>query len=149
MHQFNKVEQFVFCTPEQSEKLFNELQKNSEEMLKLLGIPFRISVLCSADTGIVAAKTYDIEALMSDNEYREVGSNSNCLDYQSRRLNIKYKEKEGMAPKAFVYTLNNTGIATSRVMVAILENCQQKDGSIKIPKVLHKYTGFKEIKAKK
>jgi len=149
MHQFNKVEQFVFCTPEQSEKIFDELQKNSEEMFKLLGIPYRVSVLCSADTGIVAAKTYDIEILMSDNQYREAGSNSNCLDYQARRLNIKYKEKEGMAPKAFVHTLNNTGIATSRVMVAILENCQQKDGSIKIPRVLHKYCGFREIKAKK
>ena len=149
MHQFNKVEQFVFCVPEQSEKIFDELQKNTEELFKLLEIPYRISVLCSADTGIVAAKTYDIEVLMSDNQYREAGSNSNCLDYQARRLNIKYKEKEGMAPKGFVHTLNNTGIATSRVMVAILENCQQKDGSIKIPKVLQKYAGFKEIKSKK
>jgi seryl-tRNA synthetase len=149
MHQFNKVEQFVFCTPEQSEKIFNELQKNSEEMFKLLGIPYRVAVLCSGDTGTVAAKTYDIEILMADKLYREAGSNSNCTDYQARRLNIKYKEKEGMAPKGFVHTLNNTGIATSRVMLAIIENNQQKDGSIKIPKVLQKYCGFKEIKAKK
>ena len=149
MHQFNKVEQFVFCTPNQSEKLFNELQKNSEEMFKLLGIPYRVVVLCSGDTGTVAAKTYDIEILMADKQYREAGSNSNCTDYQARRLNIKYKEKEGMPPKGFVHTLNNTGIATSRVMLAIIENNQQKDGSIKIPKVLQKYCGFKEIKAKK
>lgn len=149
MHQFNKVEQFVFCTPEQSEKLFNEMQKNSEEMFKLLKIPYRTVFLCSGDTGTVASKTYDIEILMADGVYREAGSNSNCTDYQARRLNIKYKEKEGMPPKGFVYTLNNTGIATSRVMIAILENNQQKDGSIKIPKVLQKYTGFKEIKAKK
>jgi len=148
MHQFNKVEQFVFCTPEQSEKIFTELQKNTEEMFKLLEIPYRVSILCSADTGVVAAKTYDLEVLMSDGQYREAGSNSNCLDYQARRLNIKYKEKEGQQPKGFVHTLNNTGIATSRVMVAILENCQQKDGSIKVPKVLHKYCGFKEIKKK-
>lgn len=146
MHQFNKVEQFIFCLPEQSEKLFNELQKNSEEMFKLLGIPYRIVFLCAGDTGTVAAKTYDLEILMADGVYREEGSNSDCADYQARRLNIKYKEKEGMAPKGFVYTLNNTGIATSRVMIAILENYQQKDGSINIPKVLQKYTGFKEIK---
>jgi len=149
MHQFNKVEQFVFCLPEQSEKLFNELQKNSEEMFKLLGIPYRVVLLCSADTGAVAAKTYDIEILMADKQYRESGSNSDCTDYQARRLNIKYKEKEGMQPKGFVRTLNNTGIATSRVMLAIIENNQQADGSIKIPKVLQKYTGFKEIKALK
>jgi seryl-tRNA synthetase len=149
MHQFNKVEQFIFCKPEDSAKYFNELQKNSEEMFRLLGIPYRTVLLCSADTGSVAAKTYDIEILMADKQYREVGSNSNCTDYQARRLNIKYKEKEGMAPKGFVHTLNNTGIATSRAMIAIIENNQQKDGSIKIPKVLQKYTEFKEIKAKK
>jgi seryl-tRNA synthetase len=149
MHQFNKVEQFIFCKPEDSEKYFSELQKNSEEMFKLLGIPYRTVFLCSADTGAVAAKTYDIEILMADKQYREVGSNSNCTDYQARRLNIKYKEKEGMAPKGFVYTLNNTGIATSRAMIAVIENNQQKDGSIKIPKVLQKYCGFKEIKVKK
>jgi seryl-tRNA synthetase len=149
MHQFNKVEQFIFCKPEQSEKLFDELQKNSEEMFKLLEIPYRVVLLCSADTGSVAAKTYDIEILMADKQYREVGSNSNCTDYQARRLNIKYREKEGMQPKGFVHTLNNTGIATSRAMIAVIENNQQADGSIKIPKVLQKYTGFKEIKAKK
>ena len=149
MHQFNKVEQFIFCKPEDSQKYFNELQKNSEELFNLLGIPYRVVALCSADTGTVAAKTYDIEILMSDKQYREAGSNSNCTDYQARRLNIKYKEKEGQQPKGFVHTLNNTGIATSRVMIAILENNQQKDGSIKIPKVLQKYTGFKEIKAEK
>ncbi len=149
MHQFNKVEQFIFCKPEDSEKYFKELQKNTEEMLSLLELPYRILALCSADTGVVASKTYDAEVLMADKVYREVGSNSNCTDYQARRLNIKYREKEGQAPKGFVHTLNNTGIATSRIMLSILENHQQKDGSIAIPKALQKYTGFKVIKAKK
>jgi len=148
MHHFNKVEQFIFCAPEQSEKLFNELQKNSEDMLKALKIPYRVSILCSADTGIVSAKTYDNEVCMADNEYREIGSNSNCTDYQARRLNIKFLRNK-TNEREHVHTLNNTGIATSRLMTALVENNQQKDGSIKIPGVLWKYTGFKEIKKKK
>lgn len=148
MHQFNKVEQFIFCKPEDSWKYFNELQKNSEDIFKELGLPFRISVLCSADTGIVAAKTHDIEVLMSDGEYREVGSNSNCTSFQARRLNIKFLRNQ-TNQREFVHTLNNTGIATSRVMLCILENNQQEDGSIAIPKALWKYTGFKVIKKKK
>ena len=147
MHHFNKVEQFIFCRPEDAEKLFNELQKNSEDMLKALKIPYRVSVLCSADTGIVAAKTYDNEVCMADGQYREIGSNSNCTDYQARRLNIKFLRNK-TNEREYVYTLNNTGLVTSRWMLAILENCQQKDGSIKIPKALQKYTGFKEIKKK-
>jgi seryl-tRNA synthetase len=149
MHQFYKVEQFIFCKPEDSWKYFEELQNNSEELYKEIGLPCRIVVLCSADTGFVSAKTYDMEVLMADGEYREAGSCSNCLDYQARRLNIKYREKEGQAAKDFVHTLNNTALATSRIMLAILENYQQKDGSILIPEVLQKYTGFKKIEAKK
>ena len=146
MHQFNKVEQFIFCKPQDSWKMFDELQKNSEDMFKALKIPFRTVVLCTGDMGFMVAKTYDIEVWTADNQYREVGSNSNCTDFQARRLNIKYKEKEGQTPKGLVHTLNNTGLATSRVMVAILENYQQKDGSIKVPNVLQKYAGFKIIK---
>jgi len=148
MHQFNKIEQFIFCLPEESERYFKELQKNAEDIFKALGLPYRISILCSADTGVVAAKTYDMEVLMADKEYREIGSNSTCTDYQARRLNIKYKEKEGMPPKGFLHTLNNTAVATSRVMLAILENYQQKDGSIKIPTILQKYMGMKVISSK-
>jgi len=145
MHQFNKVEQFVFCLPEQSLQIHEELQRNAEELKQLLEIPYRVVNVCTGDIGIIAAKKYDIEFLMADGNYREIDSNSNCTDYQARRLNIKYKEKEGQAPKGFVHTLNSTAIATSRVMIAIIENHQQADGSIKIPKALHPYTGFKEI----
>ena len=137
MHQFNKIEQFIFCKPEDSWKLHEELQKNSEEMIKQLGIPFRVVNICTGDIGIIAAKKYDIEAWYPrSKKYREVGSNSNCTSYQAIRLNIKYQEGN---EREYVHTLNNTGIATSRIMVAILENYQQKDGSIKIPKVLQKY----------
>ena len=137
MHQFNKIEQFIFCMPEDSWKFHEELQKNSEEMIKQLGIPFRVVNICTGDIGIVAAKKYDLEAWFPRSRaYREVGSNANCTSYQAVRLNIKY-QKSGV--REYVHTLNNTGIATSRLMVAIIENCQQKDGSIKIPKVLQKY----------
>lgn len=145
MHQFNKVEQFVFSHPDNSWKIHEELQKNTEEIFKLLELPFRTVNVCTGDIGMIAAKKYDIEGLMGDGEYRELASNSNCTDYQARRLNIKYREKEGQSPKGFVHTLNNTALATSRTMVMILETHQRVDGSIKIPKVLHKYTGFKEI----
>jgi seryl-tRNA synthetase len=95
--------------------------------------------ICTADIGNLAAKRYDIEVWMADGEFREAGSNSNCTDYQARRLNIRYREKEGVAPVGFVYTVNNTALATSRTMMAILEQHQQKDGSVVIPKVLRPY----------
>ena len=146
MHQFNKVEQFVFCKPEDSWKMHEELQKNTEELFKGLEIPFRVVNVCTGDIGSIAAKKYDTNVWMADGEYREVGSNANCTDYQARRLNIKYKEKEGQAPVGFVHTLNNTAIATSRTMVALLETHQQKDSSVKIPKVLWPYmNGIKEL----
>src|SRR3989338_4621965 len=121
MHHFNKVEQFIFCLPDQSWHLHEELQKNSEELYQQLGIPYRVVNVCTGDIGIIAAKKYDIEFLMADGNYREIGSNSNCTDYQARRLNIKYREKEGTPAKGFLHTLNNTAIATSRTMVAILD----------------------------
>jgi seryl-tRNA synthetase len=146
MHQFNKVEQFIFCLPEDSWKYHEELQKNAEELYKDLGLHFRTVVLCSGETGTVSSKTYDIEAWMSDSIYREIGSNSNCLDFQARRLNLRYREKEGQAPKGFVFTLNNTAIATSRTMVALIEQFQQKDGTVLLPKVLWPYmNGIKKL----
>jgi len=144
MHQFNKVEQFIFCLPEDSWKLLEELQKNAEDLYRNLGLHHRVVVLCSGDTGTVQAKTYDIQVWMADGEYREIGSNSNCTDYQARRLNVRYREQKGQAPAGFVHTLNNTALATSRTMMAILEQFQQKDGSVVVPEVLRPYMGERE-----
>ncbi len=148
VHQFEKIEQFVFCTPAQAEKEYSLILKNLEEIYKALKLPYRLSLLCSADTGNVAAKTIDLEAWFpAQKTYRELASCSNCKDFQARRSNIKYKTKNNETE--FVFTLNNTALAVQRTIACILENFQQKDGSIKIPKVLHKYTSFKEIKAVK
>ncbi len=136
MHQFNKVEQFIFCLPEQSWKLHEELQKNCEELYQALGLHYRVVNVCTGDIGTIAAKKFDTEVWMADEKFREVGSNSNCTDYQARRLNTRFREKEGQAPIEFVHTLNNTALATSRTMMAILEQFQQKDGSVIIPEVL-------------
>jgi seryl-tRNA synthetase len=139
-HQFNKIEQFIFCTPEQSWKLHEELLQNAEDLIQKLGLPYRVVNVCTGDIGTVAAKKYDIEAWMpAQNAYREIVSCSNCTDYQARRLNIRYREKEGAPTKGFVHTLNSTAIATGRTIVAIIENFQQKDGTITIPKVLRKH----------
>ena len=145
MHQFNKVEQFIICHPKDSWNFFEELQKNSEELYQKLGLHYRVVEICSGDIGKKQAKQYDTEAWMADGKFREVGSNSNCTDYQARGLNIKYRERDGEAPKDFVHTLNNTALATSRTMIAILEQYQQKDGSVKIPKVLQPYMNGKKI----
>lgn len=141
-HQFNKIEQFVFCKPEQSWKIHEELIRNAEELVQKLGLPYRVVNVCTGDLGTVAAKKYDVEVWMpAQKAYREIISCSNCTDYQARRLNIKYREKEGEPPKGFVHTLNSTALATGRTMVAILENYQQEDGSVIIPEVLRKYMG--------
>jgi seryl-tRNA synthetase len=141
-HQFNKIEQFIFCTPEQSWQLHEELLQNAEDLVQKLGLPYRIVNVCTGDIGTVAAKKYDIEAWMpAQNAYREVVSCSNCTDYQARRLNIRYREKEGAPTKGFVHTLNSTAIATGRTIVALLENCQQEDGTIAVPDALRKYMG--------
>jgi|SRR3989344_2882886 len=146
VHQFEKIEQFVFCKPEDSWKEFDLILKNSEELLKALEIPFRFVILASGDTGRVPTKTIDFECWFPVGKcYRELGSCSNCLDYQARRSNIRYQNKSELK---FVHTLNNTAIATERMIACLVENNQQKDGSIKIPKALWKYTGFKEIKSK-
>ncbi len=141
VHQFNKIEQFIFCHPDDSWKYHEELQQNSEDLYKGLGLHYRVVNVCTGDIGIIAAKKYDIEVWMADGTYREAGSNSNCTDYQARRLNIKYREKEGQSPVGFVHTLNNTALATSRTLIAILEQYQQKDGTVKIPEVLRPLMG--------
>jgi seryl-tRNA synthetase len=146
VHQFNKIEQFIFCLPEQSWALHEELQRNSEELYEGLGLHFRVVNVCTGDIGSIAAKKYDTEAWMADGEFREVGSNSNCTDYQARRLNARYRHKEGQAPVGFLHTLNNTALATSRAMIMIIEQYQQEDGTIKVPTVLQKYmNGIKVI----
>jgi len=151
VHQFNKVEQFVFCKPEDSWKMHEELIRNSEELVQKLGLPYRVVNDCTGDIGTVAAKKYDLEAWMpAQNAYREIISCSNCTDYQARRLNIRYREKEGAPPKGFVHTLNSTALATGRTIVAILENYQQKDGSVIVPQVLRKYMdGIEKIELKR
>jgi seryl-tRNA synthetase len=149
-HQFNKIEQFIFCKPEDSPRLHEELLQNAEEILQKIGLSYRVVNVCTGDIGTVAAKKYDVEAWMpAQNGYREVVSCSNCTDYQGRRLGIKYREKEGAAPKGFVHTLNSTAIATGRTIVAILENNQQGDGTITIPEELMKYMGNREKIGKK
>jgi len=149
MHQFNKVEQFVFCLPEQSWEIHEELQRNSEELYQQLGLHYRVVNICTGDIGTVAAKKYDIECWMADGKFRETGSNSNCTDYQARRLNIRYREGPGKPPAGFVHTLNNTALATSRTMIAIIEQFQQKDGSVIIPEVLRPYmNGIEKLEKK-
>lgn len=148
-HQFNKVEQFIFCMPEDSEKLYEELLKNSEEVLKKLELPYRVLELCSGDLADWKYRSADLEVWRPTlKKYGEVMSLSNCTSYQARKLNIRYVSKDGKT-RGVLHTLNDTALATSRILVAILENHQQADGSIKIPKALWKYTGFKEIKPEK
>jgi seryl-tRNA synthetase len=140
VHQFNKVEQFVFCLPEESWDWHERLLSNVEELWQPLGIPYRIVNICTGDLGIVAAKKYDLEVWMpSQGKYREMVSCSNCLDWQSYRLNIRYAEERGKPTKGFVHTLNSTAIATTRAITAIIENFQLEDGRVEIPDVLRKY----------
>lgn len=145
VHQFNKVEQFIFCRPEDSPKYHKELLANLEEIYKKLELPYRVVVLCSGDTTATASKTYDLELYMPrEKDYKEAASCSNCTSYQAVGANIKYKKAQD---KFYVHTLNSTAIATTRTIRAIAENYQQKDGSIKVPKALHEYMhNIKEIK---
>ena len=141
VHQFHKVEQVVLCTPQQSEKLHEEITKNAEELMKILKLPYRIVNICTGDLGIVASKKYDLELWMPrQKKYKEAGSSSNCTDYQARRLNIRYGIP-GAPKNPLVHSLNNTAIATSRVIIAILENYQKKDGSVEVPAALQPYMG--------
>ncbi|MBE8539022.1 serine--tRNA ligase [Geoglobus acetivorans] len=140
VHQFHKVEQFIYCLPEESWDWHGKLLENVEAIWQGLGIPYRIVNICTGDLGIVAAKKYDLEAWMpAQGKYREMVSCSNCTDWQSYRLNIRFAEKRGMPSKGFVHTLNSTAIATTRAITAIIENFQLEDGRVEIPKVLRKY----------
>jgi seryl-tRNA synthetase len=141
VHQFEKVEQFIFCRPEESWREHESMLALAEEFFKQLGIPYRVMLLCSGDTGKISAKTYDIEAWMAgQNAYREIVSCSNCLDYQARRLRIRFRDKTNEETR-LVHTLNSTLVATERTMVAILENFQTPRGTVEVPKVLRKYMG--------
>ncbi|MDQ4050701.1 MAG: serine--tRNA ligase [Thermoproteota archaeon] len=141
VHQFEKVEQFVYCRPEESEKEHERMLALSEEFFRQIGIPYRVMLLCSGDTGKISSKTYDIEAWMAGQDaYREIVSCSNCLDYQARRLSIRFRDKTNEDTR-FVHTLNSTLVATERTMVAIIENFQTPNGNVKVPEVLQKYMG--------
>lgn len=147
VHQFNKVEQVVICQPEESWKYHEELLENAKEFFLSFGLHFRIVNICTGDIGTVAAKKYDIEVWYpAQQAYREVVSCSNCTDYQARRLGMRVRGKEENYPP---HTLNSTCVATSRAIVAILENFQQKDGSVKIPDVLVPYMNGKRVLEKK
>jgi seryl-tRNA synthetase len=146
VHQFTKVEQFVFCKPEDSWAIHEELLANAEELFAGLGLPYHVVNICTGDIGTVAAKKYDIEVWMPrENAYREVVSCSNCTSYQAVRLNIRVRDKADFEAKQHVHTLNSTAVATSRVIRAILENCQQRDGSVEVPGVLRPYMGGREV----
>jgi seryl-tRNA synthetase len=144
-HQFNKVELIKITKPEDSEKEHLAMVKDAAHILQLLGLPYRIVKLSAGDMGFAAAKCYDIEVwLPSYGTYREISSVSNCLDFQARRANIKFRRKENQKVE-YVHTLNGSGLAVGRTVIAILENYQQNDGSVIIPEVLRDYTKFDKI----
>lgn len=146
MHQFNKVEMVAICSPSQSEEIHQKMVKSATEILEKLGLPYRQIILCTGDMGFASQKTYDLEVWVpSQNKYREISSISNCGDFQARRANIRFRNKEGKVE--FAHTLNGSGLAVGRTVVAILENYQQKDGSVQIPEALVPYMGgLKEIR---
>lgn len=145
VHQFSKVEMFIYCLPNQSEKMHEYLVSLEEKIYQQLGIPYRVVDICSGDLGAPAYRKYDLEAWMPGlNKWGEITSTTNCTDYQSQRLGIKYRRKDGSTD--FLHTLNGTAVASSRSTIALLELFQQGDGSVRIPKVLQKYTGFDAVK---
>ena len=145
VHQFDKIEQFVFSRPEDSWKEHERMISIAEEFYQNLGIPHRVVLLSSGDMGKISAKTYDIEGWMAgQNAYREIVSCSNCLDFQARRLKIRFRDKTNEDTQ-YVHTLNSTVVATSRILVSIMENFQTNDGKIKVPEVLQKYMGKDSI----
>ncbi len=145
VHQFDKLEMVIFSKPEQSKDEHKLLLSVEEKLMKALKLPYQVINICTGDLGRPAASKFDVEAwLPSENRYRETHSTSNCTDFQARRLNIRYRDKAGKVN--FVHTLNGTAFAIGRILIMIMENYQQKDGSIKVPKVLQKYCGFKVIK---
>ena len=149
-HQFDKVELVKLTTPEQSYDELEKLTANAEEVLKRLGLPYRTVVLCTGDMGFASAKTYDIEVwLPSQKTFREISSCTNIEAFQARRANIKFRSG-GSGKAEFVHTLNGSGLAVGRTLIAILENYQQADGSVDIPEALWPYTGgLKRIEKRK
>lgn len=148
VHQFSKVELFVFCAPEQSDAMHAELRRLEERIFTKLGLPFQVVDICTGDLGGPAYRKYDLEAWMwgrgeGKGGYGEVTSTSNCTDYQARRLNVRIKRKDGTVE--YAHTLNGTAAAMSRALIAIMENYQQADGTIKVPDVLVPFTGFDTI----
>jgi seryl-tRNA synthetase len=149
VHQFTKLEMFVYCLPGESDRFHEELRSVEEEIFEGLNIPFRVVDTCTGDLGAPAYRKWDLEAWMpgrNGGEWGEVTSTSNCTDYQARRLNIRYKDDDGK--NKFVHMLNGTAIAVSRGIIAILENFQQADGSVRLPRALVPYCGFDRIKRK-
>lgn len=145
VHQFSKLEMFVFCKPEDSDKWHEKLVKIEEKIFAGLGIPYRVVDICTGDMGAVAYRKYDLEGWMPGRDsYGEITSTSNCTDYQARNLGIKYRKTDGTTK--YLHMLNGTGIAISRALIVLLENYQQTDGSITIPKALQKYIGMSVIK---
>ena len=144
VHQFDKAEMFCLSKPENSKKEYGLFLEREERLMKLLKIPYRVIQMCTGDLGFPAASKYDIESwIPSENRYRETHSVSNCTNFQARRLNIRYRARSGKLD--FVHTINGTAFAMGRILIAIIENYQQEDGSILVPEVLQKYTGFKKI----
>ena len=149
VHQFNKVEMYQFVEPETSNQELEKLVDDAEDVCRKLGFTYRVLQLCTGDMGFASSKTYDIEVWAAGcEEWLEVSSCSNCTDFQARRSNIRYRAEEGGRPR-LPHTLNGSGLALPRVMIAIMENYQQPDGSVVIPEVLRPYTGFDVIPAKK
>lgn len=146
VHQFDKVEMVKYAKPEESYEDLEAMVADAENILQLLGLPYRVISLCTGDIGFSAAKTYDLEVwLPSYNAYKEISSCSNCVDFQARRANIKYRDPENFKGTRLVHTLNGSGLAVGRTMAAVLENYQQADGSIKVPEALVPYMGGIEV----
>ena len=147
VHQFDKVEMYKLVEPQHSEEELQRLVADAEDVCQRLGLPHRVVELCAGEMGFASARTYDIEMWAPGcGEWLEVSSCSNCTDFQARRAGVRYRPEEGARP-AFVHTLNGSGLALPRVVISILENCQQSDGSVNIPEVLWPYTGFQVVPA--
>lgn len=148
VHQFTKTEMFIYCKPEESEKFLEQILQMEEEIYQELGIPYRVLEMCTGDLGAMATRKYDIEAWMPGRgDYGEVTSTSNCTDYQARNLNIRFRRNTGEIE--YVHMLNGSAVATSRTPIAILENFQEEDGSVRIPDVLQKWMGKEKIESRK
>jgi seryl-tRNA synthetase len=144
-HQFDKVELYKFVAPESSDEELEKMVDDAEEVCRRLGIPYRVLELCTGDLGFASTKSYDIEMWAPGcDEWLEVSSCSNCGDFQARRANIRFRPEQAAKPQ-FVHTLNGSGLALPRVLISVLENYQQGDGSIVIPEALRPYTGFEVI----